>query len=209
MYFIQHCFTYRPSDSSESEDAEIEPRNVATLALTARRSNHSFVTINTLQKSAKQNISLRRIYRYIRMKLRYKQDRTQIFLMIYYDLERSTTAQLLYRGGTDEKGGGCWRTLIGRGGGTAPLQSAGLRSSIWRRRKTTTSWIQLVVVTQSLISLFLAFFSMLLSLQTLSKILFMKKNQNCSYVRHSSTISLYRYCKEIVLCDVFTSLVCL
>jgi hypothetical protein len=28
MYFIQHCFTCRPSDSTVSEDAGIEPRNV-------------------------------------------------------------------------------------------------------------------------------------------------------------------------------------
>ena len=34
MYVIQH------SDSTVSEDAVIEPRTVATLALTARRSNH-------------------------------------------------------------------------------------------------------------------------------------------------------------------------
>ncbi len=40
MYVIQHCFTCRPSDSTVSEDAGIEPRTVATLALTARRSNH-------------------------------------------------------------------------------------------------------------------------------------------------------------------------
>jgi hypothetical protein len=37
MYVIQHCFI---SDSTVSEDAGIEPRTVATLALTARRSNH-------------------------------------------------------------------------------------------------------------------------------------------------------------------------
>ncbi len=41
MYCIQHCFTCRPSDSHVSEDAEIEPKTVATLALTVRRSNHS------------------------------------------------------------------------------------------------------------------------------------------------------------------------
>jgi hypothetical protein len=38
---IQHCFVCRPSDSTVSGDAEIEPRTVATLALTARRSNQS------------------------------------------------------------------------------------------------------------------------------------------------------------------------
>jgi hypothetical protein len=40
MYVIQHCFICRLSDSAVSEDAEIEPRNVATLASTARRSYH-------------------------------------------------------------------------------------------------------------------------------------------------------------------------
>jgi hypothetical protein len=38
FYFIQHCFICRPSDFTVSEDASIEPRTVATLALTARRS---------------------------------------------------------------------------------------------------------------------------------------------------------------------------
>jgi hypothetical protein len=40
MYDIQYCFICRPSDSTVSEDAGIEPMSVATLALTARRSNH-------------------------------------------------------------------------------------------------------------------------------------------------------------------------
>ncbi len=40
MCVLQHCFICRPSDSTVSEVAGIEPRNVATLALTARRSNH-------------------------------------------------------------------------------------------------------------------------------------------------------------------------
>jgi hypothetical protein len=35
-YVIQHCFICRPSDSTELEDAGIEPRPVATLALTVR-----------------------------------------------------------------------------------------------------------------------------------------------------------------------------
>ncbi len=35
-YFVQHN---RPSDSIVSEDAEIEPRTVAILALAVRRSN--------------------------------------------------------------------------------------------------------------------------------------------------------------------------
>jgi hypothetical protein len=33
-YFIQHCFICRPSDSTVSEDAGIDPRTVATSALT-------------------------------------------------------------------------------------------------------------------------------------------------------------------------------
>ncbi len=40
MYCIQHCFICRPSDSTVSEDAGIEPRTVATSELTVRRSNH-------------------------------------------------------------------------------------------------------------------------------------------------------------------------
>jgi hypothetical protein len=39
MYVIQHCSSAAPQ-ISVSEDAGIEPRTVATLALTARRSNH-------------------------------------------------------------------------------------------------------------------------------------------------------------------------
>ncbi len=41
MYDIHHCFICRPSDSIVSEDAGIQPRSVATTALTIRRSNHS------------------------------------------------------------------------------------------------------------------------------------------------------------------------
>jgi hypothetical protein len=40
MYVIQHSFICRPSDSTVSGEAAIEPRAVATLALTARRTNH-------------------------------------------------------------------------------------------------------------------------------------------------------------------------
>jgi hypothetical protein len=40
MYCIQDSFICRPSDSTVSEDAGIEPRTVATTALTVRRSNH-------------------------------------------------------------------------------------------------------------------------------------------------------------------------
>ncbi len=41
MYCNQHCFICRPSDSTVSEDAGIEPRPVATSALAVSRSNHS------------------------------------------------------------------------------------------------------------------------------------------------------------------------
>jgi hypothetical protein len=41
MCDIQHCSICRPSDSTASEDVGIEPRAVATTALTVRRSNHS------------------------------------------------------------------------------------------------------------------------------------------------------------------------
>ncbi len=44
MYVIQHCFICRHSDSTVSEDAGTEPRTVATLALTDRRSDHSAKT---------------------------------------------------------------------------------------------------------------------------------------------------------------------
>ncbi len=33
MYYFQHCFICRPSESSVSEDARIEPRTVTTLRL--------------------------------------------------------------------------------------------------------------------------------------------------------------------------------
>jgi hypothetical protein len=38
MYFIQHCYFH--SDSTVTEDAGIEPRTVATLALAVRLSSH-------------------------------------------------------------------------------------------------------------------------------------------------------------------------
>ena len=39
-YCMQHCFICRPSDSTVSEDAGIEPRTVATSAMAVRRSNY-------------------------------------------------------------------------------------------------------------------------------------------------------------------------
>jgi hypothetical protein len=41
MYVIQHCVICRPSDSSVSVNAGIDPKTVATSALTARRSKPS------------------------------------------------------------------------------------------------------------------------------------------------------------------------
>jgi hypothetical protein len=40
-HFIQHCVICRPSDSTVPVNAGIEPRTVATTALTVRRFNHS------------------------------------------------------------------------------------------------------------------------------------------------------------------------
>jgi hypothetical protein len=45
MYDIQHCFICRPSDSTVSEDAGIEPRLVATTALAVRRSNTTWLDL--------------------------------------------------------------------------------------------------------------------------------------------------------------------
>jgi hypothetical protein len=41
--FIQHRFMCRPSDFTVSKDAGIEHRDVATLALVVRGSNHSYL----------------------------------------------------------------------------------------------------------------------------------------------------------------------
>jgi hypothetical protein len=48
MYVIQRCFICRPSYSTVSEDAVIEPRAVATLALTARRSNQYITRLDLI-----------------------------------------------------------------------------------------------------------------------------------------------------------------
>jgi hypothetical protein len=40
-YCIQHCFFCRSSDSTVSENAGIEHRTIATLAVAVRRSNNS------------------------------------------------------------------------------------------------------------------------------------------------------------------------
>jgi hypothetical protein len=40
MHCLQYCFICRPSYSTVSEDAGIEPRTVATSALAVRRTNH-------------------------------------------------------------------------------------------------------------------------------------------------------------------------
>jgi hypothetical protein len=39
-YFIHYCFICRPSDSTVSEEAGIEPRTVATMPLAVRSSDH-------------------------------------------------------------------------------------------------------------------------------------------------------------------------
>ncbi len=41
LFFIQYCFICRPSDSTASGDAGIEPRTVDTSALAVRSSSHS------------------------------------------------------------------------------------------------------------------------------------------------------------------------
>ncbi len=46
MYVIQYCFICRPSNSTMSENAGIEPRTVATTAVAVRRSNHSATSIH-------------------------------------------------------------------------------------------------------------------------------------------------------------------
>jgi hypothetical protein len=51
----QHCFICRSSDSTKSEDAGIEPKTAATLALTDRRSNY---TVIYHRKKAKEVVYL-------------------------------------------------------------------------------------------------------------------------------------------------------
>jgi hypothetical protein len=65
MYDIQHCFIC-PSDSTASEDAGIEPRTVATTALTVGRSNHSGrshaqIRLDLIQKTRKDLIKKTRL----------------------------------------------------------------------------------------------------------------------------------------------------
>jgi hypothetical protein len=57
MYCNQHCFICRPSDSTVSEDAGIEPRTVATLALAVRRSNNS---ARSLALHCEKDVDMRR-----------------------------------------------------------------------------------------------------------------------------------------------------
>jgi hypothetical protein len=56
LNYIQHCFIYRPLDSTVPTDAGIEPRTVATGALAVRRSNqarsHPNVVFNTVKTKA-------------------------------------------------------------------------------------------------------------------------------------------------------------
>ncbi len=51
MYDFQHCFICRPSDSTVLEDAGIEPRTDATMALDVIRSNHSAGSHSYLARS--------------------------------------------------------------------------------------------------------------------------------------------------------------
>jgi hypothetical protein len=52
MYVIQHCFICRPSESTVSEDAAIEPRTVATLTF-----DHFVEISSTLQSRYSANTS--------------------------------------------------------------------------------------------------------------------------------------------------------
>jgi len=45
MFVVQHCLICHPSDSTLSEDAGIETRDVATLALVVRSSDHCAIYI--------------------------------------------------------------------------------------------------------------------------------------------------------------------
>ncbi len=49
MYCIQHCFICRPSDTTVSEDAGIEPRTVATAALAVDALTTQLDLIRTLR----------------------------------------------------------------------------------------------------------------------------------------------------------------
>ncbi len=58
MYCIQH-FICRPSDFTVSEDAGIEPMNVATSALAVSRSDHTAQISSTIHNYAKVRKSIR------------------------------------------------------------------------------------------------------------------------------------------------------
>jgi hypothetical protein len=53
VYFIQHCFICRASDSTVSEDAGIEPRTLATLALAVRRSEATGLDLSIIHPLVK------------------------------------------------------------------------------------------------------------------------------------------------------------
>jgi hypothetical protein len=61
MNVIQHCFICRPSDSTVSENAGIEPWTVATMALTARRSTIRLYTTLLLLLSVRIIYDLKQI----------------------------------------------------------------------------------------------------------------------------------------------------
>ncbi len=52
---VQYCFIWRPSDSTVSEDVGIEPRIVATSALTVRRSSYSATSQKSWSESVMNN----------------------------------------------------------------------------------------------------------------------------------------------------------
>ncbi len=84
MYVIQHCFICLPSDSTASVDAGTETRTVATLALTARRSDHSAKSHSQLGKISStvwmRSSWVLRVWR----KMDYCKRRFQLFLLLSY-----------------------------------------------------------------------------------------------------------------------------
>ncbi len=83
MYVIQHCFICCPSDSTVLEDAGIEPRTDASLALTARRSNNSAIShphsAISHHHSARSHPHSARFHPHIKLLLKLKTPRKIIF----------------------------------------------------------------------------------------------------------------------------------
>jgi hypothetical protein len=57
-YFIQHCFIYCPSDSPVSEDAEIKPRTVVTLAFLAWQSDALTTRLDLIHNPSNKSLTL-------------------------------------------------------------------------------------------------------------------------------------------------------